>query len=460
MALEIQRLGVGGGWSTELGPSARLALPSTATAVANPILSVPFLVAAEHCVYNLDGWPQKMPGAVRVNASATGASDHVTGIFDYWNAAGTQRKVIYSGTAIYSEDGSGTLTSIATGLEADKMPWAEVMNDTLVLASTSNVDVPSTWDQTTFAALGGTPPNFAFHVQHKDRMWAAGVLANPSRLYYSVLGTPADWIGAGSGSIDIAPNDGDSIRAIQSHKNELLIFKGPSRRSIYRLTGSAPTGADAFVLIPFIKGVGAINQQAVIRIRDDLIFPDDQGLHSLAATAAFGDYNTAFLSQDIASWWVSALNHARLPRVWGANFVGRGYALWTLTRSGAALHDCVLLWDYRFTPTRFALWPTIAVGAIGMVLDVNRELTPWFGTYTGRVLRGNRPDRNWDGAAYTMKVLFPYLDFGDAYYDKSLNTFRIAYAPKSGTFTLGVQRDGQAQQLYMVTQSGTGDTLG
>ena len=145
---------------------------------------------------------------------------------------------------------------------SDKMPWAEVMNDYLILASTSTTDVPATWDQTTYANLGGTPPNFAFHVQHKDRMWAAGVSGQLSRLYYSASGNHADWVGAGSGAIDVAPTDGDILTAIASHKNELIVFKGRSRRSIFRITGSAPTGADAFAMVPFIKGVGAANLSA------------------------------------------------------------------------------------------------------------------------------------------------------------------------------------------------------
>src|SRR3990167_5906783 len=145
-----------GGWSTEAGPKA----PTLARAA--DMIAVPWLVTAENIVYLRDGWFQKMPGAANVNGTATGASDHVNGCFDYWRSGTsgtpTQQRVIYAGTAVYTES-SGTLSSIITGLVASQRPWFEVMNDVLIFAF-SGVDVPQPWNQTTAANLGGSPPYF------------------------------------------------------------------------------------------------------------------------------------------------------------------------------------------------------------------------------------------------------------------------------------------------------------
>ena len=448
----VQHL-IEGGWSTESGPKAPTLVRGEQT------ISVPWLVTAENIIYLRDGWFQKMPGAANVNGTATGASDHVNGIFDYWRSgiAGTpvQQRVIYSGTQVYTES-SGTLTSIATGLTASLRPWFEVMNDLLVIAFSGNT-APRSWDQTTFQNLAGSPPNFAFHVNHKTRMFAAGVATNQSRLYYTVVDNPANWTGAGSGSIDVYPDDGDVITGIWSHQNELIIFKGPNRGRIVRLTGSSPSD---FALVPQLRGVGGVNQQSILNAGGDLVFWDNLGIHSLAATDRFGDYAPSFISDPIAGYFNEQLSHNRFVFVWGINSAAKGYALWTVSRAGATTNDAILLWDYRFTPARFALWPAYAVASLAMVVDTSSEPTPWAGTYTGRVMRMNRAARDVAGTAYSASVLWPYLAYGNASDEKTIQAGRVSIAPKGETtFTLGWQRDGATQQTASVNQAGT-STLG
>jgi len=442
-----------GGWSTEAGPTAPTNLRGESTVI------VPWLVDAENLVFNTDGWFRKMPGASNVNGTTTGASDHVNGIFDYWRSGslGTpaQQRVIYSGTAVYTESG-GTLTSIISGLVAAQRPWFEVMNDDLVIAF-SGADVPRTWDQTTAANLGGSPPNFGFHSFHKDRMLAAGVAANQSRLYYTVLSNHEDWTGSGSGSLDIAPDDGDVITGIWSHLNELIIFKGPNKGRIYRLTGSTPSD---YALVPQFRGVGCVAQQSIVNAGGDLLFWDNLGIHSLAATDRFGDYAPSFISAPIAGYFTEELNHGRFPFLWGVNVQSKGYALWTTARAGSSTNDAILLWDYRFTPPRFALWPAYAAASLAMVVDASSEPTPWAGTYTGRALRTNQGARDVAGIAYTMNARWPYLAYGNAADEKTIQAGRVSIAPKGATtFTLGWQRDGATQQTASIDQGGA-TTLG
>mgnify|MGYP001562298782 FL=1 len=451
-------LAIDGGWTTDSGPSAPYLVKSQ-DAFGIPTLSVPWLMEAQNVVFATDGWPQKMPGASNVNGTATGATDHVNGVFDYWKSntsgAQTQQRIVYAGTQIYSES-SGTLTSRKTGLEAARMPWFEVMNDDLVIATSSAVDVPMAWDQTTFANLGGSPPNFAFHVVHKGRMWAAGVFSNKSRVYYSVLDAHEDWTGAGSGSIDVAPDDGDVITGLRRHRDELVVFKGPNRGSLHRVSGSAPTGTDAFALHPHINGVGATNNQAIINRGGDLWFWDDNGIHSMEVTNAFGDYQPRFLSAPISSYFIKQLNHSRFDFVWGANFTATGYALWTCSRAGVTTHDLVIGLDYRFPTPRFFQWPAMAVASLAMVRDTSRETILWAGTYAGRVMRLNQAARNIAGTAYNALTRLPYLSFGDPFHDKQALHGRVGFAPKGETsFTVGWQRDGNTQQTATVTQEGT-----
>ena len=442
-----------GGWSTENGPKAPTLVRG------EQLVGVPWLLRAENLVYTRDGWIQKMPGASNVNGTATGATDTVGGIVDYWRSgtggSPAQQRTLYAGTAIYTES-SGTLTSRITGLVADQRPWFEVMNDLLVMAF-SGTDVPRSSDQTTFQNLAGSPPNFAFHVNHKTRMFAAGVATNQSRLYYSIVDNPENWTGAGSGSIDVYPDDGDVITGLASHQNELVIFKGPNRGRIVRMTGSTPSD---FTLVPQFRGIGSVNQQSIITAGGDLVFWDNLAIHSLAATERFGDYAPSFLSDPIASYFTSELNHSRFAFVWGINYQAKGYALWTVSRAGASTNDAILLWDYRFTPARFALWPAYAVASLAMVLDTSSEPTPWAGSYTGRVRRMNRAARNIADTAYSADMLWPYLAYGNASDEKTIQHGRVSVAPKGDTtFTLGWQRDGATQQTQSVNQGGV-STLG
>ena len=452
-------LTIAGGLATEYGPRAPTVLDGDGRVV------VPYLRIADNCAWGFDGWPKKMRGATRVNSTTTGATAAVTGIFDYWRqgTGGTQvqKRVIYSGTTILKDDADGTWDSLATGLEAAMMPWGAVMNDELVLASTSNTDVPQVYDQTGIGNLGGTPPNFAFHVEHKDRMWASGVVSAPSRLYYTALGNHEDWVGSGSGSIDIFSDDGDRVTAIWSMKDELLVFKGPNHGSIYRLLGSSPSGAQAFQLIPFVRGIGATNQQSLVAMRDDLLWWDQNGIHSLAATAAFGNYAQGFVSTPISSLVRDELNHSRFGAIWGQPFVAEGYVLWTVSRAGVTTNDLILMLDFRFNPPRFSQWPAYQAASIGMVLDGTRGRIPWFGTYTGFVLRGNSTTATVNQTAYRTRVQFPYLSFGDPFFDKGVLHGRIAFTPMADTdFTVTYTRDEHEPQTATIAQAGTVVTLG
>lgn len=458
-------LEITGGWSSDAGPSAPTLARDTPGGL---VVSVPWLIDAENVVYHLDGWPRKMRGASATNATAvteSGSGITFMGIFDYWRSTASgdpvQSQFAVAGTQMFSSTDGATWTSRATGLQTDRTPAFAVMNDLLVIATDSTVDVPQSWNQTdaTTSNLAGTPPNFAFHVVHKGRMWAAGVDSNKSRFYYSVLDNPQDWVGAGSGSIDVAPDDGDVITGLASHKDQLWVFKGPNRGSLHYVNGSAPTGSDAFSLHPFVTGVGCASHQSIVKFLDDVAWWDDNGAHSLKATAAYGNFTDAFLSRDIQGFVTRNLAHGRFRQIQGVHFPLGGVLLWTASRSGETEHGVILGLDYRFTPPRWFQWPAFAAASLGMIRDSN-VLTPWAGTYGGQVLRLDRTARNVNGAAYTARATFPYLAFGSASFEKTLGPVRASYEPQGeASFTLTLTRDDQASQAFTITQSG-GATLG
>lgn len=454
----------GGGWATDFGPSVDVAPDNSGKIV------MPFLVDAEDCFFELDGGPHKIGGASKVNSSALESGSAVTGVFDYWRqgTAGSpsRRRVVHCGTKVLADtDDASFTTTLGTGLESGKVPSYFTFDDLLIFSSDSTVDVPRSWDQTTAQNLAGSPPRFSFGVAHKNRAWAAGVYTTPSRLHYSANTDPEDWTGAGSGSIDIDPNDGDIITGLVSHKDELWVFKGPNKGSIHRITGSSPTGSDAFARKNFVNGLGACWHNAIFRFSDDIGFVSQYGsVHSLAATAAFGDFFEASLSRPINVGWIKAqLNYNRLRNIWAVTDPISGLVFITGSWEGATSNNRVLVMDFRNAPNviRWSKVKAYAAASLGLFVDSNGLRRVFAGGNDGFVRRLNISDRSIDGSTgLSFNAKTPFMNYGDPMVMKTAQQGAIGIAPKGNfNFTFGWQRDGSAQQTLTVAQGGA-DVLG
>ena len=444
----IREIRFGGGWATDYGP----VFPS-----AEDIIVVPWLMNADNIYFELDGGIHKMGGGVKLNSTVISGSSDVMGIFDYWRSgtggSSTQKRIAHAGTVVYKEDLDGVWDSLITGLESGKIPCYGIYNDILVLTSSSSVDVPKKYDQTTAANLGGTPPNFDFFTIHKNRAWAAGVDSNPSRLYYSALDNIEDWTGAGSGSIDISSNDGGVITGLWGeHKNVLWVFKGPQKLSIHYITGSSPSD---FARVPFARGVGASNHNGIVAFGDDLAFHSILGVHSLATTADYGDFKESFLSFPFSSYWQENLALGRLSFSQAAHYSKRGLVLWTLTTSGQTENDLILGMDYRFTPPRWVRWFQPSAASLATVVN-NNIFELWAGTYDGFTLRLDQRDRNMADTSYTARATLPYINFGSSHFSKYAAKVFVGFNPGGAyNMILGYTRDNNLQQTATISQAGS-----
>ncbi len=456
---QIVRHQFGGGWATDYGDTADVAPDASGK------VTIPFLVDAQDCLYELDGGPHLIGGATKVNSSAVASGAVVTGVFDYWRqgTAGSpaRRRILHAGTVCLADaDDEIYATTIGSGLESGKVPSYFTFDDLLIFSSDSTVDVPRSWDQTTAQNLAGSPPRFSFGCAHKNRAWAAGVYGQPSRLYYSVNVDPEDWSGSGSGSIDIDPQDGDMITGIVSHKDELFVFKGPNKGSIHRITGSSPTGTDAFARKNFVNGLGACWHNAIFRFGDDIGFVSQYGsIHSLSATAAYGDFFQAALSLPINRWINDHLNRSRLRYITAATDAFNGFVLITMSIDSSSTNNVCLAMDYRGAPQLFR-WshiPSYKHGSLGSFVDTSGVRRILGGGNDGYVRRLNVAARSIDGAtALSYKVTTPFMSYGNPFLLKTLSNASIGVVPK-GAFntTFAWTRDDKAQQTYTVAQSGS-----
>ena len=458
---QILRHFFGGGWATAYGETADVAADQSGR------VTIPFLTDAQDCLYELDGGPHMIGGATKVNSSAVASGAVVTGVYDYWRqgTAGTasRRRILHAGTVCLADADDGTYsTSLATGLTSGAVPSYFTFDDLLISSNDAQgaSDVPRSWDQTTAQNLAGSPPKFAFGVSHKNRAWAAGVAALPSRLYYSANTDPEDWTGAGSGSIDIDPNDGDMITGLVSHKDELFVFKGPNKGSIHRITGSAPTGSDGFARKNFATGIGACWHNAIFRFGDDIGFVSQYGsVHSLSATASYGDFFQASLSRQINPWINDHLNRNRLRFISAVPDFFNGFVLITMSIDASSTNNCCIAMDYRGAPNtiRWSRIPAYKMGSLGSFVDTSGVRRILGGGNDGFVRRLNVADRSIDtSTAMSYRITTPFMNYGNSFLMKTLSGAAIGIMPK-GNFdaTFGWTRDNNPQQTYTVSQGTT-----
>jgi hypothetical protein len=451
----------GGGAATDYGPNAEVLVREDGVVV------LPFLVEAENIVYELDGGVHKIGGTTKVNSTVVPSSEQVLGLFDYWNqVTPTQKRVIKAGTVVYKDDADGTWDSHITGLTDDAVPCFTTFDDLCIYSETGG-KVPRKFSTGAQSNLGTDTPVFAFSVAHKNRLWAAGVTGadDNSKVYYSPLEDPdGTWEAGDSGSISVDFGDGDRITGLASHKNDLWVFKGPYHGSIHRITGSSPTGSDGFARQTFVRGLGAVNHNSIFRFKDDLGFMwSDGSIHSLAATAAFGDFNETSLSRPINGWLRDRGNHDRLDHAWAAGDVSRGIVLFTIAIDTSTDNNMTLLMDYRFDPVRWAFLPSYKLGSVASVIDPGNNNLPTLmgGGNDGFVRKLFQANRSLDpNEAIPAKVHTPFISYGSPMRRKTIAYASLGMRPRGNyATTFKWQRDQENVQSVDLTQGG-GDVLG
>lgn len=446
-----------GGWATDYGQTVYMPPDN------NGAIRFPFLTDARNLAYEFDGGPRKIGGTTAHN-STVGASTSIYGLYDYWkqgtSGSAVQRRVIHAGTAIYQDAGGTTFNSLFTGLTNAAVPCYTTFNDLLIISSDAAADTPKSWDQTTAQDLAGTPPRFSFSCEHAGRLWAAGDFTQPSRLYYSVAGNPEDWIGIGSGSLDIALSDGDMITGLISHQNYLFVFKGPNKLSIHVIAGRTPND---FSRQLFVRGVSAAWQNGIFRFGDDVGFISPRGsIHSLSATQKYGDFVGSYLSYPIGDVCRNRLNHSRY-RYWQTADDSVNGRVWIATTpSGGTTNTRILLMDYRFMAQgeqypRWSYLDTFTAESLGYVVDTSNRPRMWFGSNDGIVYKADQTNRTHKSAAINYTVETPFCTYGSEITDKVISVASLGIVPlNNNNITFGWTRDYASEQTQMVTQGNAG----
>ena len=434
----------------------------------------PWFSRCENRLFEQSGAARKVGGSTRINSTAITDSPNIMGMYDFWltGAAGsfTQKfMAVTSDSKIYKEDMDGTFDEItgAASITANAVPVFETFADLAIMFFSTN-DTPLKWTQSgNVASLAGSPPAGRGCVVHANRLWVWGTNANPSRLSYSAYGDPETWTGSDSGTLTINDDDGDRIICCESHKDTLVIWKGPNKGSIHLLEGRSPP--DWAIPPTLITGNPMQGPNGAIAVGDDIWFLTRNGIYSLSATQKFGNFAQADLTRYHKGLFRDTINLNQLARSWGQHYLHKSCAVWTLTQNGITDPDLALCISYaRLAEEGYLIstWPRRSCFSAAIRNNPTTRLDELvFGTTNGFCERQDTATRTLaNNSAYNFIMETPQLIIAPIEAGDQPVTLERAYLKSRPVgdwdTVVHIQRDANAYENYTFNQGTSGFLLG
>lgn len=256
-------------------------------------------------------WSSQNIGYEKLTAQPLANEQAIMALARHVTPAGTSYTLAHCDGKLFSVTlPSGQATEVGGGLSSTSPATFASFLGWLFIAGDSHS--PKRWNTVdSLEALPNWPPtisgvtvgNPSLVTTYANRLILSGDSNNPSTVYISALEDPTNFTpGANAddaGAIKVSPGDGDKITALRrlflplTNEEVLLIFK---QRSVYVLTGQDSL---SFELQQLSGVVGAVSQQAVLQIGQDIFFFSEQGVNSLNTTTFQGNLKLGSLSQVI-----------------------------------------------------------------------------------------------------------------------------------------------------------------
>lgn len=338
----------------------------------------------DNIVLSIDGRGYRSRlGSSYLNGTALNSGAVVQGIGYYLQADLDEWLIAVAGDKLYqSANVSGTFTDITGSLTITsgfRNKWDLFSFNNVIVGiggPRANPDAPFQWNGTGNAtALTGSPPSAYGGLAANNRVFAFRTTANPSTLYWSVIGDQNDWTGSGSGSTVIGSlNDNQAITAAAVlNTNYMLVFKD---NSTYQLVISS----SPFPQYSLFTNVGCAGKRAVVVVEGvayfitkdkEMLATDGQQLFKFPKTAD--------------NLWAQ-VSSSNLPYIEGFRQKGTDYdwIVWMLTQevdSGRAI-----IWDLLNK-----CWLTCSTGYSTNTSIVDPAGRVFLGNQVGRIIQ---PDQS------------------------------------------------------------------
>lgn len=287
-----------------------------------------------------------------------------------------------------------------------------------------------------------------------SRVFAAGDPVNPSRMYWSGVGTEIDnfsYSTYGGGYVDVFRNDGAQIRSIIPFQGGVIIFKD---NAIYKFSFTTVVIADTQVSVPQLEEItrsfGGISFRGTKAVENDVVFPAKKdgrlAFYSLGNQENYAGsvLRTNELSIKVAEK-LTDVNTAQLPQ--SASFYFNSIYLCSCAQSGETKNTRTWVLDTRFGA--WVYWEDFNPKFYMTYEDSNGTVTPMFADENRPYLvelykdarndNGTAIDVQFATKAFNQKVFHKYKQ----YYNP---TFQFKDVNQSGAIDGEIYVDGAILQ--------------
>lgn len=245
-----------------------------------------FLAKIVDCIPEFKGWALAQRARWEYACSTVGSGDGVDLIYGGVYAPFATPMNL----AVGHDNGAGTsrLYDIITGTPSASKGalngGAPVQNpfyyrDRVIAPAGSGAANPRSYDGTTFADLGGSPPQAKYGAAYKSRALLGNTTANPRRVWVNGLNAttgapdPTVWNTGNNGDWFDLPAD---VMGFAPLRTACLIF---TANRTFRLRGSTPGRIGDMALDPLFTNAGCFDAYSITAWEDNVIWADLNGIY-------------------------------------------------------------------------------------------------------------------------------------------------------------------------------------
>ena len=325
------------------------------------------------------------------------------------------------------------------------------INDALYTVD-GTIATPRKWDGASAGNSPGWPitdglntydtPKLAEH--HQGRAAFLNFQGFPGHFALSVVGDPEDFTTSGLGADGAFINEagvGDgqyivgarSIHIPASNNSQLVIFKN---RSTFALTGNSalPSDADFFRTVGLNENYGAINDDVIVQVGNDLLSLNEFGITSYSTANQSGTLQPLAIESDKVTDIVSNLNANVKEKCWGIHIPHRREVWWFLPTGASTQCNEAIVYKYPSPGAQDELpkWShrMDAGGKFKMAHGCLLDRVFYIGSYAGKV--GTMfTASTYDGTGIPWRYEYPYIDVGNEKQNKRVLNCDLQFKVRS-----------------------------